>query len=131
MNLFTYGTLMFPEVWRRVVPREFASQAATVAGYRVRRAAGELFPVMLPADADDRVPGVTYFGVDAEAIALLDAYESTLYDRLAVEAVLDDGRTVMCQAYVLPTERAQFASDEPWTAAWFREQALDAYLRQW
>lgn len=131
MNLFAYGTLLFPEIWRRVVPREFDAMPAAVRGFRVRRAAGELFPVMLAAGADDEVAGLVFFDVDAATIALLDQYESELYDRVAVEATLGDGRRVPCEAYVLPDSRARFASDERWTPQWFREHALDRYLAGW
>ncbi|MCA9235503.1 MAG: gamma-glutamylcyclotransferase [Planctomycetales bacterium] len=131
MHLFTYGTLMFAEVWRRVVPREFATEQATVRGYRVRRAAGELFPVMMPAEADAAVTGVVYFDVDVASLALLDEYESTLYDRVGLTAVLPDGRQIECQGYVLPHDKACFASNEPWTPEWFREHGLRRYLAAW
>ncbi|MBX3427767.1 MAG: gamma-glutamylcyclotransferase [Pirellulales bacterium] len=131
MHLFAYGTLMFAEVWDRVVPRRFASQGGSVTGYRVRRAAGQLFPVMSRGEPVEQVPGLVYFDLDPETVSLLDEYESSLYDRAPVTVALDDGRTIECETYLLPDDRRGYASEQSWTAAWFADHGLAEYLRQW
>jgi gamma-glutamylcyclotransferase (GGCT)/AIG2-like uncharacterized protein YtfP len=130
MHLFTYGTLMFPAVWQAVVGREFPVQHATLAGYRIARAKGQDFPVMLPAMSSDQVCGLVYFDVDGPALDRLDKFESELYERCAVAPVLAGGQALECQAYVLPERHARYASDEPWTAEWFERQALQRYLQR-
>jgi hypothetical protein len=35
MHVFTYGTLMFPEVWQAVVGREFATIEGTAAEFAI------------------------------------------------------------------------------------------------
>jgi gamma-glutamylcyclotransferase (GGCT)/AIG2-like uncharacterized protein YtfP len=129
MNLFTYGTLMFPEIWERVVGRGFATLPATLSGYAVFRVAHGVYPVMVAAGADARVRGLIYRDVDAAAMSLLDEYESDLYDRVAVSAAADDG-LVKCEAYVLPADRRSYASDQPWEADKFRRESLAVYLRR-
>jgi gamma-glutamylcyclotransferase (GGCT)/AIG2-like uncharacterized protein YtfP len=128
MNLFTYGTLMFPEIWRRVVGRPFVTVPAMLAGYAVYRVAGGVYPVMVQAEPHVLVRGVIYFDVDDAALALLDEYESDLYDRVPVAATADDGRLIECQTYVLPPSRRSFASNVPWDAAWFKREALEQYV---
>jgi gamma-glutamylcyclotransferase (GGCT)/AIG2-like uncharacterized protein YtfP len=44
MHLFTYGTLMFPEVWQAVVGRQFETTPAQLPGYEIYRVAGALYP---------------------------------------------------------------------------------------
>jgi gamma-glutamylcyclotransferase (GGCT)/AIG2-like uncharacterized protein YtfP len=129
MNLFAYGTLMFPEIWRRVVGRDFATLPATLAGYAVYHVANGVYPVMVAADADSPVSGLIYVDVDVASMALLDEYESDLYDRVAVIASADD-RRIECQAYVLPASRRSYASNEPWNAERFKSEALAEYLRR-
>jgi len=130
MHLFTYGTLMFPKIWMRVVGRDFQSQPAVVRGYAAYRAQGELFPVMVPAGDDETVAGLVYFDVDDEAVAVLDEFESDLYERRDVDAVLEDGQPLLCGTYVLAKEHRGLASSERWDAAWFEREAMGEYLRR-
>jgi gamma-glutamylcyclotransferase (GGCT)/AIG2-like uncharacterized protein YtfP len=130
MHLFAYGTLMFPEVWRRVVGRDFRTQRATVNGYVALRATGQLFPVLVPADVEETLAGLVYFDLDDSVFAMLDEFESDLYDRSSVDVVLEDGRTLACQAYVLPERNRQFASSQRWDSVWFEREAMAEYVRQ-
>ncbi len=129
MHLFAYGTLMFPEVWGRVVARPFEVRRATLGGFAVYRAVGGEYPVMVEAGAEARVGGLVYLGVDDESLTLLDRYESDLYERRIVRAVTGDGQMLDCQAYVLPASRRELASQILWDADWFRREALAGYLR--
>ncbi len=130
MHLFTYGTLMFPAVWRAVVGREFPTRPASAAGFCVTRAQGELFPVMYAGHPGDVVRGLLYVDVDDATMAVLDEFESTLYERVALSATLADGGEVTCHAYLLPERNRRFASDEAWTREWFERAAMEEYLRR-
>ena len=131
MHLFTYGTLMFPAVWRLVVGRDFRTAPATVNGFRVRRAAGQLFPVMYAGDAEDVVRGRVYFDLDDTTLRLLDKFESSLYERRALNAKLTEGgRTFRCEAYLLPSRNGRYASDEAWSSEWFEREGIEEYLRR-
>ena len=129
MHLFAYGTLMFPEVWRRVVGRDVPAQRATAAGFAVYRVRNGVYPVMVSAEAGERVVGVVYRDLDPATFDALDAYESDLYERIAIEVKLDSGSALTCQAYVLPISRAGHASDERWDAAEFKQMWLADYLQ--
>ena len=130
MNLFAYGTLMFPEIWERVVGGEFRHMPATVHGFSVYRAAGQLFPVMVAAGENDSVAGIVIYDLTAADLATLDNYESDIYQRIDVSAVLADGRVERAQTYLLPAAKRHLASREPWMAEWFRREAMAAYMKQ-
>jgi gamma-glutamylcyclotransferase (GGCT)/AIG2-like uncharacterized protein YtfP len=49
-HLFTYGTLMFPEVWRVVVAKNFETTPAQLPGYEIFRVAGALYPGIIAID---------------------------------------------------------------------------------
>jgi gamma-glutamylcyclotransferase (GGCT)/AIG2-like uncharacterized protein YtfP len=130
MHLFAYGTLMFPEVWARVVGRVFETRPAFVDGFAVYRVRSGVFPAMLEARPEQRVAGLIYLDLDGAALAALDEYESELYDRLTITATLAEGRALACEAYVLPASRRQMASNEPWDAEHFRREQLARYVNE-
>mgnify|MGYP002624693902 FL=1 len=128
-TLFAYGTLMFPEIWRRIADRDFDSVPATLSGFAVFRIRRDLYPVMVP-DSTRVVTGLVYRDLDAAMIGRLDSYESDMYDRVAVEAQLTSGERLACEAYVLAERFRQLRSDQPWTAEWFRREAMAEYLKR-
>jgi gamma-glutamylcyclotransferase (GGCT)/AIG2-like uncharacterized protein YtfP len=115
MHVFTYGTLMFPEVWQLVVGRPFAHVGGHVTGFALYRVADAVFPGMLATTTADVVRGVVYFDVDGEAIARLDQFEDDYYRRETVALKCDDGRICDAAAYIVPPENRGKLTDEPWT----------------
>lgn len=51
LHLFTYGTLMFPEVWRVVVGKEFQTLPAVAPGYQIFHVRGAVYPGIIAIDA--------------------------------------------------------------------------------
>ena len=52
MHVFTYGSLMFPEVWRIVVGREFETVDGEVAGYSIFRVDDAEYPGITASDGE-------------------------------------------------------------------------------
>jgi hypothetical protein len=121
---------MFPEVWQRVVGKQFASEPATLDGFLVRRVADDVYPVLIRGDEQDRAAGLVFSDIDDNALAALDAYESSFYDRIVVVAASATSEPLECQAYVLPERMRHRASDEPWTAEEFAARQLAAYMER-
>jgi len=128
MSLFAYGTLMFAEVWRRIGIGEFETQPATLSGHAVYRIRDAVIPGMVKANAEDQVTGLIYHGLDEETLFELDAYESDLYERIAVQATAADGTSIECQAFVIPESHRQAVTNELWDATWFKQHELESYL---
>ena len=91
MHVFTYGTLMFAEVWKAVVGRKFETIQGTAAGYAIYRVRGTVYPAMTTASETSIVPGLVYLDVDAESIARLDRFEGPHYERLEIAIDCADG----------------------------------------
>jgi gamma-glutamylcyclotransferase (GGCT)/AIG2-like uncharacterized protein YtfP len=123
--LFTYGSLMFPEVWEKVVAGRYAYSPAVVhdhARYAVRNAT---YPGMV-AQPEARVEGVAYFDVSEPDIAALDAFEGDTYRRIHVPATLPSGEKVEVETYLFLHRAA--LSEQAWEPAAFQTQRfLDAY----
>jgi gamma-glutamylcyclotransferase (GGCT)/AIG2-like uncharacterized protein YtfP len=98
-NIFTYGSLMFPEVWECVAAGRYRNAPAIVADHARFEVAGETYPGMVHA-AGERVAGVVYFDVTAQDMAALDAFEGSDYRREMLHACLASGETVVVEAYI-------------------------------
>ena len=92
MHVFTYGTLMFPQVWEAVVGREFVSIAGRATGYAIFCVRDAVFPGIVAAGDRDAVSGVVYLDVDQASLARLDLFEDDFYRRETLWIDCDDGQ---------------------------------------
>lgn len=127
-HLFTYGSLMFPPVWRRVVGGAYPTETATLPGYAIFRVKGEPYPGIVPVTGSVGVPGVVYRDLDPGAIERLDRFEGDAYERLPVCVVLASGHLLTCDAYVFTPSSFHVLSPDPWTAEDFRKKGLQEFL---
>lgn len=124
-NVFTYGSLMFDEVWRKVVAGDYRSEAATLHDYRRFAVPGVTYPGIV-ALSGERIAGRLYLEVGPDDMARLDAFEGAEYRRDALPVVLAGGATVSAWTYVwLDHGRL---SDAPWLSEAFRlREFLETY----
>jgi gamma-glutamylcyclotransferase (GGCT)/AIG2-like uncharacterized protein YtfP len=131
MHVFTYGTLMFPEVWRAVVERDFAAVAGIAAGYAIYRVKDAVFPGMVAAGKTDVVRGVLYLDVDETSVARLDVFEDDFYERRALQIACADGFEREAQAYIVPPQNRAALTDETWDCDRFvASGGLDHFIRR-
>jgi len=114
MHIFTYGTLMFPEVWRAVAGWNCSSIAGSVRGFSAYRVRGAVFPGIIATKERDAVRGILYFDVSEAAVARLDQFENDFYVRQSLTIVCEDGIERQADAYVVPTDRRDVLTDEAW-----------------
>jgi gamma-glutamylcyclotransferase (GGCT)/AIG2-like uncharacterized protein YtfP len=119
MHVFTYGTLMFPEVWRAVVGRSFETVEGTAAGFEVFRVRDAVFPGIIAGTGECSVPGVVYLDVDRESTERLDRFEDDFYERRAIAVDCSDGQRRMAEAYVVPSANRSLLTSEPWVRGSF------------
>lgn len=119
MHVFTYGSLMFPEIWRIVVGRSFDAMEGSVTGYAVFRVRRGAYPGMVATPEKRVVRGLVYLNVDNAAIARLDRFEGDFYERRSVLVECGDSRQRMADAYVVPERCRRGLTKDPWTAAEF------------
>ncbi len=119
MHVFTYGSLMFPEVWRIVVGREFETVAGTVSGYSIFRVRDASFPGIIAVEDNCVVRGLVYRDVDEASLVRLDRFEDAFYDRLSLSIDGCNGVVHAADAYVVPERNRHVLTSEPWTAEAF------------
>ena len=114
MHVFTYGTLMFPEVWQAVVGRSFKSVEGTAHGYAIYRVVDAVFPGIIVATENESVQGIVYLDVDPASIARLDTFEDDFYERQGLWVDCADGVRRIAESYVVPAQNRAVLTSEPW-----------------
>jgi gamma-glutamylcyclotransferase (GGCT)/AIG2-like uncharacterized protein YtfP len=126
-HLFTYGTLVFPEVMTAVAGRSFASVPATLDGFERVCVRGAVYPAARAA-IGARITGLLHLDLDAGPLARLDRFEGELYQRQGVCVTRADGTTCAAEAYVVPARSFHRLEPRPWDLDRFRRDHLAAYL---
>ncbi len=129
MNVFTYGSLMFPEVWERVTRLNLPGLPATLAHHAARRIEGQSYPALIPQEGA-MTAGILYGEVTAAALGWLDAFEGVFYLRVPVKVMLNDGTSRSAWVYraARPDDPAIMA--ECWEAGQFAREELAGFLNR-
>ena len=126
-HVFTYGTLLFPEVMEAVAGRVFASVPATLAGFARVCVRGAVYPGARE-QAGASIAGLLYRDLDAAALARLDRFEGELYERRRVRVARGGGASLDAEAYVVPARLIARLEPCAWDPKRFRREHLAAYL---
>ena len=128
MNIFTYGTLMIPEVMAAVTTRKFRSIDAILKGYARFTVQGESYPGIIPA-ADAVTIGIIYVGVDGWSLERLDAFEGDLYQRTPVRVETEKEDILNAETYVIKPRYRSCLSSKEWNAKEFVRKHLASFLK--
>lgn len=127
MDLFTYGSLMFDEVWRSVVGGAYGSTPAVLAGFQRKAVKGESYPALIPGQPQDRVSGRLWLNVNTDDTERLDAFEGAQYRRISCELLEPVGRSA--QAYLFL--RGDLVDAPDWDADWFARIGIHEFRRSY
>ncbi len=128
MNLFTYGTLMFPEVMEAVIGKPCESVGAVLKGYRRVRVLGRPYPGIY-ACGDHETCGRLYTGLNEGSLTLLDRFEGSLYERRHVTVKTTRQGSVDTSTYVIADGNTRVLSSDPWDADRFKAEWFEPYLQ--
>lgn len=127
-RIFTYGTLMASEVMEALLGRRPPACPALLEGHTRYALRGRAYPGLVD-EAGARTRGVLYGGLDAASVALIDHYESNLYERRHVRVRAAAGAELEAEAYVLRASQRHVLSGESWDLARFRAEHLAETVR--
>ncbi len=125
LNVFTYGSLMFPAVWSRVVRGSYRSALASIHGFRRVRVRDREHPALIVTAGAAELAGRVYFGVDTQDLARLDHFETPNYARVSIASTVD-GVAVSAQAYLALNFESLLATN--WSASEFEAKGLPVFL---
>ncbi len=115
-NLFIYGTLIYPQVWKGLIRRPHRQAAATLRGHQRRHIGGESYPGMVPCKGS-QVEGRIVFDLRDAELRRLDRYEGKYYERRRVTVQLADGSAVTAFTYLFRRRYRNRLSNRVWQLA--------------
>ncbi len=124
--LFTYGTLMFPEVIEIVAGRVPPSESARLVGFRRRVLRGVVYPGLTPR-AGEVTRGVLFRGLDEAELSRVDAFEGELYERVPCRVHVSE-HSAPASTYVIKAAHRDRLSPSAWDPEAFRRDELRRYL---
>jgi len=130
-HVFTYGSLMYDEVWSLVVAGSYEKSTATLAHYIRRAVISEEYPVVFRQAGSPGVAGVIYFNVTEADILRLDEFEGEFYERMQEEVMLEKGGTVLSELYTLKDSYRHIASENEWDADRFERSGMKKFLHNY
>ena len=130
-NIFTYGSLMFDEVWSRVIVGGYDKSTSTLKGFTRKAVIKEEYPVIFKTGQTDTVEGVIYYNVSIEDVRRLDAFEGEYYDRQHVKAQTLKADTIDVHVYVLKDAYRHIASQEDWDPEYFKEKGMNYFISEY
>lgn len=128
MSLFTYGSLMFPEVWARVTGITQTGLPAQLPGFSARRIRGQTYPALV-ASPGSLTQGVLYHETTSAALARLDEFEGSFYRRAVVPIITADSAVTFAWVYLASDPANPDILPEPWSAAEFAAMYLASFLQ--
>lgn len=128
LPLFCYGTLMVPEIMRRVTGRPITpGKTASLHNYGCYKVRSETFPGVRPTE-DAITQGLLYPNLTTQDIAQLDRYEGFLYQRTQV-TVTADGEPQLAWCYLVKPEYFSELIPEHWCYQHFLDTHLRSFTR--
>ena len=124
-NVFTYGSLMFPAVWERVVHGQYDSSEATIHGFKRVCVRGREHPALVIARRAAPLIGRLYLDVNPQDLARLDHFETRSYARVAI-AVTVASAAVAAHAYLALDVHSLL--DAEWNVSEFEQHGLPVFL---
>ena len=131
MHVFTYGSLMFGRVWRRVVGVENTKAEAMLYGYKRTKIKNEVYPALIPGTASDCVLGQVYMNVEKRGLDKLDRFEGKYYRRRVVSCEMVDEKSISAWVYVFRSLYAYRVIDEPWDPTWFADEGIHRFIAEY
>ncbi len=131
-HVFTYGSLMFPQVWNRVVRGKYNAQRVALKGFERKCVKGEEYPVIHPAlDSWALVQGVLYRDIGEDDLQRLDIFEGEYYQRRTGMVISEGGYEEPAQVYAVHRDFTHIIDDRPWDVEHFKEHGIRRFLEMY
>jgi ABC-type amino acid transport substrate-binding protein/gamma-glutamylcyclotransferase (GGCT)/AIG2-like uncharacterized protein YtfP len=125
-NLFVYGSLMFDEVWHRLVTLPFERKPARLSGYRRLKIKDQDYPAVVRGVGTVR--GTVCLGLDEETMRRLDAFEAGCYRRVSGVVIDKTGTEILADFFAIKESHLHLVEDEPWDEGEFARDGLARFV---
>jgi len=131
VNIFCYGSLMYPEVWNLVVEGDYQQQPGQIFGYRRKKIKNEEYPGLIAAKAEDTVEGLVYCNVSNDDLKRLDLFEGNQYIRVEVDCLLSHNSYLKTHTYLINPQEQTIVDKEDWDKQHFEQNGLKNFLNKY
>jgi gamma-glutamylcyclotransferase (GGCT)/AIG2-like uncharacterized protein YtfP len=125
-SLFTYGSLMFPQVWHQLVPQTRPSHPAFLTKFSRRLILLDTYPLLIE-DANGGILGTVYSQLSGSDLERLDYFEGEIYQRVTVAVHTEQG-IKPCQTYIPKPQYRCLAMQDYWRGDIFRAVQMSIFL---
>ncbi len=126
--VFTYGTLMFPEVVEALTGEQLIPVPATLTGFARYAIKNACYPGIVN-DINASVDGVVYREVSNNTLQVFDWFEAEIYERLPVKVDIQEQK-LEAFAYVVSEKFRRNLDSVPWQPEIFLEQHSTRYIEK-
>jgi len=130
-NIFTYGSLMFDQVWCRVVKGDYERCEAVLQGYDRKCVRGEVYPALFPSAPQSQVQGIVYLDISAADLGSLDRFEGDYYFRKTEQVNTREAGIVSAEVYVLKEEYYSILSHQDWDPEYFSSHGIHYFIHSY
>nr|WP_321358653.1 gamma-glutamylcyclotransferase family protein [uncultured Draconibacterium sp.] len=127
MNVFVYGSLLFPEIADGLCGQKLNSEDASLSGYARFALKGADYPAIIKKD-NSTVEGKVLLNLDENAIYLLTFYEGDEYGMAPVKVETDSG-IINAVAFVWMAGN-ELLEDFDWSKEQFEAESLEFYRHE-
>ena len=127
-HLFTYGSLMFDQVWSLLINHDYQRSYGILNGFIRKAVINEHYPVVFRTSDTDRVEGLLYYNLRDADFRKLDAFEGEFYRRQQETIVLPQGLEIDAEVYVLKNSYLHIASEHAWDPDRFLQEGMRLFI---
>ncbi|NKB82127.1 MAG: gamma-glutamylcyclotransferase [Nitrospirales bacterium] len=128
-QIFVYGTLMWEEVWSRIVRGTYQKVPAQLRGYQRLKIKEQAYPGLVKGDG--AVWGCVWLDVDTDDVARLDAFEEKYYLRVEEEVHDGKGQAIQAEVYVIQEAYTAVLDDQEWDPEQFEAHGLKMFTQNY
>ena len=128
-HLFVYGSLMFDEVWNRLIKFPYEKLPAELEDYQRLIVRGETYPGLIENPLS-KTQGVLVLNLKQKDLMLLDRFEGAYYQRKSV-IVNAVGQTYSAEVYVFKQMYKNLLSEKEWNEGIFKRQGLRVFVKRY
>jgi len=125
-HIFVYGSLLFDDVWQRIIKTEYVKQQAQLPGYRRVTVRGQPCPALIKSPKCV-TSGQIIFNVKQSDMKLLDQFEGDHYVRKPV-TVISFGKPRKAQVYLFKRKYIYMLSNQEWDSHKFADKKYNVQL---
>lgn len=126
-NIFVYGSLLFPEITKKLTGKSFKTLPAILEGYKMYSVKGCDYPAIIQQEGSKTV-GLLIENMDNLSLAIISFYEGNEYEKEQV-TVNSDGKSTTALTFVWMNGN-EFLENKEWDFQHFEKTSLEYYLNE-